>query len=142
MRVRVLKSFKIRGELMPPGTLLNIPDEVLPNLAERVAVLTVSGTWLERGELRTRGHVPDLAGEIVRLTEGDLDLQRTLLLRHVEDYNRHHFWRLRDEWNERAAIMQHDGGMDRAHAETEAARCLNLLAFLNDLRGDREAHAA
>jgi hypothetical protein len=42
MQVRVTSPFKLRGELMNPGTLLNIPDEVLPKLAGRVEPVELS----------------------------------------------------------------------------------------------------
>lgn len=37
MQVRVTEPFKIRGKLMTPGTVLNIPDEALTRLTGRVA---------------------------------------------------------------------------------------------------------
>ena len=36
MQVRVIEPFKIRGKLMTPGTVLNIPDGALTRLAGRV----------------------------------------------------------------------------------------------------------
>lgn len=121
-----------------PGSLLDLKEVQASRLLKAgVAVPTRSNVWQENGRLRTRGYIPDLALEICRLTEDDLALQKALLLRHCEGYDRHHFWRLVEEWDERAAIMQHDGGMAKEAAELEAARLLHLEAFLEDLRGDR-----
>lgn len=139
MKVQAIKkfSYKVHGEVrtIQPCMLLDIEDSKAQKLMEAgVAVPLSQAAWLEGDELRTRGHIPDLIGEIVQLTNGNLDLQRTLLLRHCEEYDNNHLWWLAEQWEERAAIMQHDGGMTREQAEFEAARYMNLLAFLDDLQ--------
>jgi hypothetical protein len=68
------------------------------------------------------------------MTAGNLPLQKTLLLRHCESYDKHHLPHYVKEWEERAAIMEFDGGMTREAAELEAARICRLEPFLEEIR--------
>jgi hypothetical protein len=145
-KFRATKSFMLKDKVVKAGTLLKLPESAVSLLAGMVepvedSLPETTRAWLENGELRTRGYIPDLAGEIVRLTQGNLDLQKALLMRHCEHYDHHHIWRLQEAWEERAAIMQYDGGLSREDAEIKAAACLHLTAFLNDLRGDKKQAA-
>jgi hypothetical protein len=89
--------------------------------------------WLTPdGELCTTGVCGDLAAEIVKITADNLSLQRTLLELHCETFDRHHIGDRWEEWEERAAIMEHDGGLTREAAELEAAKQMNLMAFMED----------
>lgn len=142
MRFKVLTPFRIRGELFNAGATIEATPDAAEKLGNRIEPVRPHSTaWLEGGELRTSGYTPDLPGAICKLTEDNLPLQRTLLQRHCEAYDRNHFWTLAEEWEERAAIMQHEGGMERCKAETEAARRLNLLAYLDDLQAKGEIAA-
>jgi putative DNA primase/helicase len=88
--------------------------------------------WLtETGELMIRGSCNDLAAEIVRLSAGNLLLQRNLLTRYCQAYDQEHIADLWEAWEERAAIMEYDGGLPRHEAEFQAAKRLNLLAFMD-----------
>ncbi len=90
--------------------------------------------WLTTGnELRTTGVCDDLAGEIIKLTSDNLPLQALLLRRHVEKYQGVHWKYLVEEWNERAGIMQYDGGMTRQEAEQAAAKYYRIEAFIDEL---------
>lgn len=133
MLARVIKPFKRRGEIIPPGSIIELPEHILPQLEGYIVPADnyTPKAWLtESGELRTNGYIPDLAGEIVKLTTGNLPLQRELLQRHCEGFDSYriqHKWEL---WEERAAILEHDGGMTRQEAEQEAAKLLHLTAFI------------
>jgi putative DNA primase/helicase len=88
--------------------------------------------WLsETGELMTRGSCDDLAAEIVRLSADNLALQRELLTRYCKAYDQKHIADLWEAWEERAAIMEYDGGLSRQEAEYQAAKRLHLLAFMD-----------
>lgn len=102
-------------------------------------VTPVPKVWLtETGELRTSGHIDDLAGEIVKLTADNLPQQRHLLTRHCEAFDKQHIWKRWEDWRERAAILEYQERFTRKEAELEAARRLNLLAFLDELQTDRK----
>jgi putative DNA primase/helicase len=93
---------------------------------------TESEAWLtESGELMTRGSCGDLAAEIVRLSADNLALQRELLTRYCQAYDQKHIADLWEAWEERAAIMEYDGGLSRHEAEYQAAKRLHLLAFMD-----------
>jgi hypothetical protein len=49
--------------------------------------------------------------------------------RYCEAHDRNHVEHLWELWEERAAIMEHDGGLSRHDAEYQAAERLHLLAF-------------
>jgi len=90
--------------------------------------------WLVNDELRTSGLFTDLAAEIVNLTTDDIDLQRQLLIEHCQAYGPAYIGSLFEAWEERAAIMEYDGGMTRELAEIEAAKKYHLTAWLDELR--------
>ncbi|MDA8412295.1 MAG: hypothetical protein M0023_00730 [Desulfobacteraceae bacterium] len=140
MRARVIESFQTKKGLIPAGRIIEIPPVLLEKLQGTVEAIhspvadvkPEPEAWLtESGELRTRGAFDNLAAEIVRLTADNLLLQRELLIRHCQSYDRRHFGRLWAEWEERAAIMEHDGGLSREDAEYQAASRLHLLAFMD-----------
>lgn len=91
--------------------------------------------WLQDDVLMTSGVTDDLAGEIVKLTTDDLPLQRRLLKLHCGIYSGPWWVRLVERWQERVAIMVHDGGLSKVDAEYQAAVCLRAEAFLDELRG-------
>lgn len=145
--VRVIKPFKRRGEIIPLGSAIEVPEEFLPKLDGFVEIhlrkrqdpppewRPLSRSWIQNRELRTTGVFDDLADEIIRLTSDDLELQRQLLIDHSEGYALPRIRHQIEAWEERAAIMEYDGGLPREQAEEEAARQYNLLAFLTELRG-------
>ena len=140
MRARVIESFQTKKGLIPAGRIIEIPPALLEKLQGTVEAIhspvadvkLEPEAWLtESGELRTRGAFDNLAAEIVRLTADNLLLQRELLIRHCQAYDRRHIGRLWEEWEERAAIMEHNGGLSREEAEYQAASRLHLLAFMD-----------
>ena len=93
--------------------------------------------WIQDGELRATGPVSDLAAEIVKLTGDDMDLQKRLLLEHCQAFQSSHIWRLFEQWEERAAILEYDAGLPRQEAEKEAARLYHLTPWLREHRQGR-----
>ncbi|WP_298439198.1 hypothetical protein [Geobacter sp.] len=134
MRALVIEPFPTTKGIIPAGQIIEISPALLEKLNGKVEAISspqAPEAWLtETGELRTRGVIDDLAAVIVGLTADNLPLQRELLARHCEEYDRHHIGRLWDLWEERAAVMEHDGGLSRHDAECRAAERLHLLAFL------------
>jgi hypothetical protein len=133
MRALVIKPLPTTKGIIPVGQIIEIPPALLEKLRGKVAEISCQPeAWLtDKGELRTRGVVPDLAAAIVGLTTDNLALQRELLSRHCEAYDRNHIQHLWAQWAERSAIMEHDGGLSRHEAEYQAAERLHLLAFLD-----------
>ena len=132
MRALVIGPFPTTKGIIPAGRIIEIPPALLKRLQGKVTPLSQPEAWLtNNGELRTRGVVHDLAAAIVGLTSDNLPLQRELLTRHCEAFDRHHIEHLWEQWAERAAIMEHDGGLSRQDAEYQAAERLHLLAFLD-----------
>jgi hypothetical protein len=136
MKARVIEPFHTKKGLIPAGRIIEIPLALLEKLQGKVEAIhspvAEPEAWLtESGELRTRGAFDNLAAEIVRLTPDNLSLQRELLTRHCQAYDRRHIGRLLEEWEERASIMEHDGGLSREEAEYQAASRLHLLAFMD-----------
>jgi hypothetical protein len=131
LRALVIEPFSTVMGIIPAGRIIEIPPALLEKLQGKVTPLSQPKAWLnETEELHTHGVIPDLAAAIVGLTSDNLPLQRELLARHCEAYDRHHIGRLWELWEERAAIMEHDGGLSREEAECQAAERLHLLAFL------------
>src|SRR6266568_4570705 len=123
MRALVIKPLSTTKGTIPAGQIIEISPALLEKLRGKVAAIPSQpeARLTDIGELRTRGVIEDLAAEIVRLTADNLPLQRELLTRHCEAYDRNHIshlWELREE---RAAIMEHDGGLSRQDAEYQAA---------------------
>jgi len=140
MKARVIEPFQTKKGLIPVDMIIEIPPALLEKLQGKVVAIhspVADGNpkpeaWLtESGELMTRGVFDNLAAEIVRLTADNLSLQRELLIRNCQAYDRLHISRLWEEWEERAAIMEHDGGLSREDAEYQAASRLHLLAFMD-----------
>jgi hypothetical protein len=131
LRALVIEPFPTARGIIHAGRIIEIPPALLEKLQGKVTPLSQPEAWLtENGELRTRGVLLDLAATIVGLTSDNLPLQRNLLARHCEAYDRHHIEQLWELWEERAAVMEHDGGLSRHEAECQAAERLHLLAFL------------
>lgn len=133
MKALVMEPFPTTKGIIPAGQIIEIPPALLEKLRGKVAAITSQPeAWLtDTGEFRTRGVFDDLVAEIVRLTTDNLSLQRELLTRHCEAYDGNHIGHLWELWEERAAIMEHDGGLSRQDAEYQAAERLHLLAFLD-----------
>jgi len=140
MKARVIESFHTKIGIIPAGIIIEIQPALLEKLLGKVEAIHSQvadmkpepEAWLtESGELRTRGAFDNLAAEIVRLTPDNLSLQRELLTRHCQAYDRRHIGRLWEEWEKLAAIMEHDGGLSREEAEYQAASRLHLLAFMD-----------
>lgn len=140
MKARVIEAFQTKKGMIHAGMIIEIPPALLEKLQGKVQAIHSPDAdmkpepeaWLtESGELRTRGAFDNLAAEIVRLTPDNLSLQRELLTRHCQAYDRRHIGRLWEEWEERAAIMEHNGGLSREDAEYQAASRLHLLAFMD-----------
>jgi len=132
LRALVIGPFPTTKGIIPAGRIIEIPPALLKRLQGKVTPLSQPEAWLtNNGELRTRGVVHDLAAAIVGLTSDNLPLQRELLTRHCEAFDRHHIEHLWEQWAERAAIMEHDGGLSRQDAEYQAVERLHLLAFLD-----------
>lgn len=132
MRARVIEAFPTRKGLIPKGQIIEIPPALLEKLKGKIEAIPEPKAWLtETGELRTLGVFDDLVAEIVRLTTDNLPLQRELLTRHCGEYDQKHIGSLWEAWEERVAIMEHDGGLSRQEAEYEAAERLHLLAFMD-----------
>ena len=140
MKARVIESFQTKKGMIHAGMIIEIPSALLEKFQGKVEeihfpvadVKPEPEAWLtESGELRTLGAIDNLAAEIVRLTANNLSLQRELLIRHCQAYDRRHIGRLWEEWEERAAIMEHNGGLSREDAEYQAASRLHLLAFMD-----------
>jgi len=149
MKVRALRNFTTKSGPVTAGAVIDVPPELMHKLKGLVEVIRdpeppkkrhsnpwsrTTTAWLENGELRVQGVVADLAGEIVRLTAGDLVMQRQLLEEHCQAYGPTHIHSLFEAWEERAAIMEYDAGMTRAQAEAEAAKLYHLVAWLPELR--------
>ncbi|NVN90161.1 MAG: hypothetical protein HXX11_06110 [Desulfuromonadales bacterium] len=136
MKARVIEAFPTRKGMLSKGQIIEIPPALLEKLKGKVEPISEPKAWLtEKGELRTQGVFDDLAAEIVRLTKDNLLLQRQLLTRHCGEFDQQHIGHLWEAWEERVAIMEHDGGLSRREAEYEAAERLHLLAFM-DIRAD------
>ena len=88
MQVEAIVSFKVRGELITPGMVLNIQPEALPKLANRVKPLTPL--------------IEICPPEAVELFE------------------------------ERAGVMEYDGGLPRQTAEKRAAELICLWCKSTD----------
>jgi hypothetical protein len=139
MRAKVIEAFPTRKGEIPKGQIIEIPPALLEKLKGKVEPIQEPRAWLsEKGELRTQGVFNDLAAEIVRLTKDNLPLQRELLTRHCGEYDQQHMGFLWEAWEERVAIMEHDGSLSRQEAEYEAAERLHLLAFM-DIRADAQS---
>ena len=100
--VRVIKPFKRGEQVIPPGSVLQVPADLLPRMAGYVAPLAEvvplhpdtwrpePRAWLVNGELRTTGIFDDLEAEIVRLAGDNIELRDKLLELHVEGWRNRH----------------------------------------------------
>ena len=91
----------------------------------------------ETGELMIRGSCDDLAAAIVKLSADNLPLQREILTRYCQAYDQDRIADIWEAWEERAAIMEYDGGLTRHEAEYQAAKRLHLLAFMDGRKSGR-----
>ena len=110
----------------------NISEEKEGQSGCQIKVL--ARAWLEGGELHLRGAFPDLAAEIVILTGDNLSLQKDLLSKHCLSHSPTRIEALFEAWEERSAIIEHDGGLSREEAELEAAKLYHLIPWLSELR--------
>jgi hypothetical protein len=125
-------------ESLEPNSLLPVlpplpPKNTIP--AENSNWKPTFHAWLEGDTLHTTGVTDDLAEEIIKLTTDDLPLQRRLLKLYIGTYSGPWWERLRERWEERASIMQYDGGLTKDDAEYQAAVCLRAEMFIDELRG-------
>jgi len=152
MKYSVVESFAVKtpqGNIvtLPTGRVLNLTEEQAEALGGKIRLADAPAlppkdrrqefkAWVtESGELRSRGVSDDLAGEIIAITSDDLPLQAKLLRKHIGRYSGADWKSLVEDFEERAAIMQYDGGLSREDAEHQAAVRLRCLAFLDELRG-------
>lgn len=154
MRCRAIVTFTTaRGEV-PAGSILNIPDHLLPKLSGKVEALppdtpivTAAPTWpptprafLDNDQLRVTGVFPGewpdggLAPEIVRLTAGNLSLQKKLLVDTVAVYSMPQWKHVVTRWRELAAYHFEQHGLGLHPANLRSAGELHLLAFASELR--------
>lgn len=82
--------------------------------------------------LRAKGAAVVREGYTFRLRPGRLDAHAIAWVRANIDAIKAEVWPLYHEWQERAAIMEFDGGLSRDEAERAAYQCLE----------DRDARAA
>lgn len=125
MRVFTFVEIEIDGAGVPQGNFIEIHEAALPGLSGKVA-------YIKDGVLRVPRHVESLEALIVGLTADDLVLQKQQLLKHCQAFGGRNIGNRWKEWEKRAEALMDNGGISREEAETEAARKLNLLAFLND----------
>jgi hypothetical protein len=110
-QVANLQEFMETMESINTGTALIpliplIPLECIPEKGGAPPLPTTSANWrpefkiwlTQGGELRTTGICEDLAAEIENITAFDLPLQRDLLERHCEAFDRHHISSRWEEW--------------------------------------------
>lgn len=156
MRVKVLEALSTARGVIPVGEIIDIPTTILERLKGKVEQVQSEAVnadkpannpvlhstngqpepkaWLTgSGELRTHGVFDDLAGEIIKLTADNLSLQARLLRECCGAYSGPQWRHLVEAWNERAAIMEYDGGMQRIEAELMAAKFYRIEAFLEEL---------
>ena len=125
MKVFTLLPIEIVEKQVPQGTFLEISETDLSDLKGKVA-------YIKEGTLFVPRHVGDLASVIVGLTTEDLVLQKQLLSRHCQAYDSNYIHNKWEEWEKRAEALERDKGVSREEAKFEAAKELNLLAFLDD----------
>jgi hypothetical protein len=147
MKCRVIKPFNRRGELQLPGSILDVPDEMIARLEGLVQLVVDSSAgsyspddwkppfraWLEGDGLRTTGVCDDLAIEIVKLTSDNLPLQAKLLRLHVGTYSGPYWLSMVRRWTERARVLFEAEGLGLHEARWRAAEEMNLLAFADEL---------
>lgn len=157
MRYAIIKSFTIKtseGRMtLPVGKVLELSPEQAERLGGMVRIADASfpphlndwrpepRAWItESGELMSQGVFPGewpeggLTPEIIKLTADNLALQAKLLRERVAVFTYPYWQGTFEIWDERAAIMEHDGGLSRKDAEQHAAEILGLVAFLDELR--------
>ena len=146
MKAQVITDIVSARGIIPAGSIIEIPESVFAKLRGRVIPLPEIDwrpepkAWLtDTGELRTTGAFPGqwpdggLTPEIIRLTTDNLPLQRKLLRECVDKYSNPQWKYLVEDWNERAGILQYDGGLTRQDAELAAAKLYRIEAFFEEL---------
>ena len=126
MKVCALVPVKVAEKEVPKGSFIDIPETDLPGFSGKIASI-------KEGVLRVPLHVASLEDLIVGLTTDDLVMQKEFLIKHCQAFDGksiHNRWK---EWTKRAAAIELDKQVSKKEAEIEAARELNLLAFLDDL---------
>lgn len=127
MKLYTLAKVGVSEKEVPQGSFIDISEAILPGL-------TGKGAYIKDGVLRVPCFVESLETLIVGLTADDLVLQKQLLLKHCQAFGSRNIGNKWKEWEKRVAAMELNGGISRDEAEFEAARKLNLLAFLADRR--------
>lgn len=125
MKICALAPIEVEEKEVPKGSFIDIPETDLPRLSGKIA-------YIKDGVLRVPLHVASLEDLIVGLTSDDLVMQKEFLTKHCQAFDGksiHNRWK---ELIKRAATIEHDKQVSKDEAEIEAARELNLLAFLDD----------
>lgn len=144
MLCTVIKPFKNgRGETFPPGSTINIPDTMLLKMTDYVQPVGRADNaspdwqpefkaWLVGDSLHTTGVCDDLAVEIVKLTNGNLALQKKLLSLHVGAFRNPCWKSTARKFVQRAAELC-DGGLGVHESNYQAATEMHLLSFTEEL---------
>jgi len=152
MRCVVLKRFKHRGELQLPGSIRDVPEDMLHKMSGFVQAIATADSyppadwrpepkaWLtSTGEFRSQGvfagEWPNggLAPEIVKLTADNLVLQKKLLRDHVGVYSPPMWIHTIRRWQARAAFLFENNGKGLHEANWQAAGGMHLKAFAEEL---------
>jgi hypothetical protein len=126
VKVYTHATINIDGKDVPKGSFVDILEYSLPELTGKVA-------YIKNGQLHVPRFVESLESLIAGLTSDDLVEQKRLLLLHCLDLSSRNIVTKWKEWEKRVAAMVNEG-ISRDEAEVEAARKLNLLAFLDERR--------
>lgn len=140
MLAEVLEAIETRQGGLSIGDKIDISENIARKLGSKIRWLNqIERPRIENGELKLLHPANNLADIIVGLTENDLQLQKQLLLKHCQQYSpKTHFWRIKEQWEEKAAILEYDAGMNREEAEHEAAKMYHLLAFMDELLAESD----
>ena len=145
MKCNVIKQFSRKGVSQLPGTVIEIPEDIFPKLSGYVQPIATADTypsdwrpefkvWLTpEGDLRSTGVCDDLAGEIVRLTADDMELQAKLLRLHDGRYSPPYWINTIRQWRERARVLFEVEGLGLHEANWQAAGEMHLRAFADEL---------
>ena len=125
MKVFTLEAIEVAEEQIPQGSFIDIPVDILPDLVGKVA-------YIMNGKLRVPRHIKSLETLIAGLTSEDLELQKQMLLQYCQPFAPNHIHNKWNEWEKMASAMQSNEGLSREEAELEAAKKMNLIAFLED----------
>ncbi|MBK5275612.1 MAG: hypothetical protein JJE30_11240 [Desulfuromonadales bacterium] len=125
MKVYALATIEVANKEVPQGSFIDISETDLPDFSGKIA-------YIKDGVLRVPRHVASLEELIVGLTTDDLVMQKQFLIKHCQSFNGKSIQDRLIAWTKRAASIELDKHVSKKEAEIEAARELNLLAFLDD----------